>query len=124
MQKRQLAELFDTDLARFKAINSALVAAERMWRQAVAEFRRARRREPAESSLNAHRRTPPEDVLTGNVSTPTPVAALAASEPCEPKASRSQSTVHGSNSLARIATPEYIRQSAEKCDSRPAYDQR
>ena len=70
MEKQQLAELFDTDLARFKAINSALVAAERMWRQAIAEFHRARRRTSPESPLHAHRRTPPEDELTEDVSSP------------------------------------------------------
>ena len=44
MDQQRLPELFDTDLARFKALNSAIAGAERMWRQAIAEFQRARRR--------------------------------------------------------------------------------
>jgi hypothetical protein len=47
MEKQNLAEMFETDLARFKALNSAIAGAERMWRQAILEFQRARRRASA-----------------------------------------------------------------------------
>ena len=44
IEKQTLPEMFDEDLARFKALNSAIAGAERMWRNAVKEFQAARRR--------------------------------------------------------------------------------
>ena len=53
IEKQCLSEMFETDLARFKALTSAIAAAERMWRQAIAEFQRARRRSHTEMPSQA-----------------------------------------------------------------------
>jgi hypothetical protein len=69
MEKQNLAEMFETDLARFKALNSAIAAAERMWRQAILEFQRARRRAAPKASPAS-----PHETIRGASASPAPPA--------------------------------------------------
>lgn len=54
-QKQGLADLLETDLARFNALQRAVSGAERMWRQAIKEFQAARRRSAQCAALASHR---------------------------------------------------------------------
>ena len=102
IEKQSLSELFETDLARFKALNSAIAAAERMWRQAVHEFQCARRRNAAKPASPPAAGATTEARSRHNLTTPTvptnsgparqphpfpvpsPVAAIPAGSPAPP----------------------------------------
>ena len=76
LENNRLPEMFETDLARFKALNSAITGAERMWRRAIEEFQRARKRRAGTNDSPKHpQRTPTAISDKPEISQPAAISA-------------------------------------------------
>lgn len=70
LKTRSLIDLFNNDLPRYKLLNRAITDAERLWRYALEEFRRARRDNPSTAPRKPRTRVSPRTIISLENSTP------------------------------------------------------